>query len=630
MVLLRYPMDHTDFTLTDLISLERLQRIQDAFATANRVASNIVDIEGTPITKLSNDCKLCHLIRTTKEGRNRCRMSVKRIGNLAHEKKHVVKIKCDGIGFADAAAPIVIEGRHIANWIMGQYNIMDVDEQRIRGYAAEIGLDPESMIEEFRKMPKLSSAEFDSKLHFLEIMANELSEQGYLYLKQKQQTAKLADAKQSLEKHKALLERTVEERTISLRRSNRELKEQVRQKDRVQHQQRQLITAIESTVDSIIITDAEGEIQYVNPAFEKLTGYGKDEVRGKTPRLLKSGQHDEQFYVQLWQSLKSGKTWSGEFCNMKKDGSIYKEAATISPVHDENGRIVNFVAVKRDITQDVRLQEQFRRSQKMESIGTLAAGVAHEVNTPLQYVLSNTLFLQEAFADLNRLVDLTKKIISRDQPTADSAISIESGRKIAEDIDLEYLMGEIPRAIDQNLEGLEKVSSIVKALKDFSSPGTKIKENEDLRKLIDTTLAVSKSYWGTVASMKFICPESFPLVPLYVSEFRQVLLDMMINAVDAVVEKFGNESHQKGRITLSLAAKDTTVELRLSDNGSGISKSHLNQIFDPFFTTKPLGKGRGNALSMAYSVISEMHSGSITVDSEPGRGTEFLIRLPLS
>ena len=226
--------------------------------------------------------------------------------------------QCYSIGFTDAAAPIIINGKHIANWLIGQYHVGEVDEARVREYALEIGADPVEMVREFAKMPKLTLEEFDKKLNFLHLMANELSLLGYQNLLQRRQTAELNRTKEELERYQAQLELLVEKRTAALQQANRQLTEEIAQKTKMQKQQNRLITAIESAAESIIITDPTGKIFFVNPAFEKLTGYSRSEVLGKTPRVLKSGVHNEQFYRNLWQTITAGEVWVGRFTNREK------------------------------------------------------------------------------------------------------------------------------------------------------------------------------------------------------------------------------------------------------------------------------------------------------------------------
>ena len=294
------PPASDDFqSITDLIDLERLQKLQDAFAVANEVASTLTGIDGIPITRPSNHSKVCDMIRATEIGLKKCIFSGKELGRKAREQQTPIHHRCFSVGFTDAAAPIIVNGRHIANWLIGQYHIGAVNESRIREYALEIGAPSDVMVEEFRKMPKLTVAEFEKKLAFLEVMAKELSLMGYQNLLQRQQNAELNRSRKQLEEYQIHLEQQVEQRTGALLEANRNLTSEMAQKTKIQKRQNRLITAIESAVESIIITSALGKIIYVNPAFELLTGFSSREAIGKNPRILKSGFHDEEFYRNL-------------------------------------------------------------------------------------------------------------------------------------------------------------------------------------------------------------------------------------------------------------------------------------------------------------------------------------------
>lgn len=618
------------YAITDLIDLEKLQQIQDAFAEANSVASTLTDIEGVPITRPSNHSKVCDLIRATEKGLINCIFSGKQLGKEAREKQKSIHQKCSSIGFTDAAAPIVVNGKHIANWLIGQYYVGEVDQVRVKEYAKEIGANPEDMIRAFEKMPKMSLQEFEKKLVFLEVMARELSLMGYQNLLQRQQNAELNRIKEQLEKYQFQLESLVEERTAALQQANQQLTAEIIQKNKMQKRQNRLITAIESAAESIIITSPAGKIIYVNPAFEQLTGYSPREVIGKTPRILKSGFQDEIFYSNLWQTILAGKTWVGRFTNKKKDGTFYQEESTISPVKDDHGKVVNFVAVKKDITKEIELEAQLHQAQKLESIGILAAGMAHEINTPIQYLLSNTQFLKEVLDDFVEMQTSYETLVDAASTAGAFSEQVAVITRLAGEKDLEYLKIEADSALTQSLEGINRISSIITAMKEFALPDSAEKLPENLNKIIKSTIEMSRSQWQDLAEIELDLDVELPLVPLMAGSFKQILLDMMSNATFALAEKISSEHLQKGRITITTRKVGEQVELRLADTGIGISDTIIDKIFDPFFTTKPVGKGRGQGLSVAHGTIVDQHSGSIKVSSIQGEGTEFIIVLPLS
>ena len=616
--------------ITDLVDLQRLQRIQDAFAEANSVASSLTDVEGLPITRLSNHSKVCDMIRATEKGWKNCIFSGKELGRKAQEQQKSIHHQCYSIGFTDAVAPIIINGKHIANWLIGQYHVGDVDEARVRKYASEIGADPAKMVCEFAKMPKLTLEEFEKKLSFLELMANELSLLGYQNLLQRRQTTELNRIKQELESYQTQLELLVEARTTALKQANQNLTEEIAQKTKMQKRQNRLITAIESAVESIVLTSPAGKIFYVNPAFEQLTGYSRREVLRKTPRLVKSGLHDEPFYRNLWQTITAGEVWSGRFTNKKKDGTFYQEDSTISPVKNDQGKILSFVAVKKDITKELELEKQLQQAQKLESISILAAGMAHEINTPIQYVLGNTQFLGEVLGNFSEMLATYEDLVNAVSGSGAYAEKVAAITRLAEQIDLEDLKQEAEKAVEQALMGLNRISTIVSAMKKFAHPGSVDKQRVDLNDLIQNTVEVSTSQWQNLAEMVFDLEENLPSVPLLASRFKQIFLEMITNACHALAEKHLSVPQQKGQISIATRALNDQVELRLADTGKGIPSAIIDKIFDPFFTTKPVGKGTGQGLATAYGLIVDNHGGTLRVSSTEGKGTEFTITLPLS
>ncbi|MBE0585808.1 MAG: PocR ligand-binding domain-containing protein [Desulfofustis sp.] len=618
------------YSITDLISLEKLQKIQDAFAASNNVASTLTDPEGRPITELSNHSAVCRMIRDTPDGLDKCVLSGKQLGQLARERRTPVRQGCASIGFTDAAAPIIVNGRHIANWIMGQYHVGEVDEQRVRDYALEIGADPVRMISAFRKMPKISSSELDAKLDFLGIMANELSEMAYRNLVERRQTHELHLAKAALQQQQQRLEILVSERTTELEQVNRQLVAKIAEKSEIQQQQSRLITAIESAVEAIVVTSPTGIINYINPAFTRLTGYTSEEAIGQTPRLLKSGRHDDTFYRDLWQTVTSGEVWAGHFINKKKDGSLYHEEATIAPVKDACGQITDFVAVKRDITKERELESQLRQAQRLESLGRLAAGIAHEINSPIHYILANTHYAREAFGNVLKLCAAGEPLVRAAAAAAVFPAERELIARTAQEIDIDYLREETDAALAQTIEGIDRIATIVDAMRKFSQTGSEGKHPEDLNALISSVIVVSRPLWQDVAELTLDLDPDLPVVLLDAPKIKDVLLGMLTNAADALTEKLGPAPRQKGMIALSTRRAADQAEIVIADNGAGITPELLDKIFDPFFTTKPVGKGRGQGLSVAHGIIVDHHLGAIRAQSSPGEGAQFTIVLPLS
>ena len=274
------------------------------------------------------------------------------------------------------------------------------------------------------------------------------------------------------------------------------------------------------------------------------------------------------------------------------------------------------------------LQVQLVQAQKLESIGQLAAGIAHEINTPTQYVGDNTRFLQDSVADLIEIIDLYDGLLDPAQEHRPCAERSAEAKAALERLDMEFLREEIPKAISQSLEGVERVATIVRSMKEFSHPGAVERQLADLNRAIESTITVARNEWKYVAEMVTDLDASLPLVPCLLGDVNQVVLNMIVNAAHAIKGVVG-DTGEKGTITVTTRCAGSWVEVRISDTGSGIPPEIRPRIFDPFFTTKEVGKGTGQGLAIAHTVIVQKHGGEIKVESEVGQGTTFIIRLPL-
>ena len=269
------------------------------------------------------------------------------------------------------------------------------------------------------------------------------------------------------------------------------------------------------------------------------------------------------------------------------------------------------------------------QTSKMRAIGQLAAGIAHEINTPTQFIGDNTRFLEDAFSDVQKLLDGYASLADAGRDLAQLEDFVSQVDKIRHEVDLEYLTCEIPKAIEQSLSGLERVSRIVRAMKEFSHPGQDDKTLVDLNDAINSTITVARNEWRYVADVKTDFDSSLPLVPCHVGDFNQVMLNLIVNAAHAITDVVGKTPENKGTINICTKLVDDKVEITISDTGKGIPQDELPQVFDPFFTTKEFGKGSGQGLALARAIIVQKHNGSIIVESEPGKGATFIIRLPL-
>jgi len=266
----------------------------------------------------------------------------------------------------------------------------------------------------------------------------------------------------------------------------------------------------------------------------------------------------------------------------------------------------------------------------MEAVGTLAAGIAHEINTPAQYVGGNLEFLEDAFGKMDSVIENGKRIIETAK-TKGIVLSEESGtRGIRETSEIELIRREIPLAIKEAREGMARLTKIVSAMKEFAHPGKKEKTATDINEAIESTITVSKNEWKYVADLYTDLDPDIPLIPCQRDEFNQAFLNIIINASHAIADSIDKGGVTKGRINISTQLDGDWVEIRISDTGNGIPEKIRSRIFEPFFTTKEIGKGTGQGLAIVHSAIVDKHNGTVTFETESNKGTTFIIRLPMS
>ena len=309
-----------------------------------------------------------------------------------------------------------------------------------------------------------------------------------------------------------------------------------------------------------------------------------------------------------------------------KDGVL---GLTIHPLTRDGDVFLGFTIIGADITERKNLEKQLAQAQKLRSIGQLASGIAHEINTPTQYVSDNTRFLQDAFADLMDVVTQQAELL---HAARSGSVSPEVIRAVDESIrraDLDYLTHEIPLAIGHTLEGIDRIAKIVRAMKEFAHPGREEKVPADLNKIIETTLTVARNEWKYVADLVNDFDRSLPEVSCHPGEINQVILNLVVNAAHAIEDQVKKGLMPKGVITVVTRRKDDWAEIQISDTGGGIPEAIRPRIFDPFFTTKEPGRGTGQGLAICHPVIVDKHGGRIFFESEVGRGTTFTINLPI-
>ena len=390
-----------------------------------------------------------------------------------------------------------------------------------------------------------------------------------------------------------------------------------------------LAEGIRQASDAVFITDRSGVICYVNPAFQRLTGYTAEEAIGQTPRILKSGEHDVQFYGEMWSTLTRGDVWAGPIVNRSKSGDLYKKRLTIWPIRDPSARVSHYMSLARDLSKELQLEAQLRQAAKLEAIGQLASGIAHEINTPTQYIGDNVQFLKDMFSDVMRVLAAYRALAEAVRTEHGATEALASCDSLAKSLDLEFLIAETPGALDRTIEGNHRVAEVVRAMKEFAHPGSEETVPTDINRAIENTVSVARNEWKYVADLETDLDRDLPMVPCVAGPFNQVVLNLIVNAAHAIEEKLGEGSGKKGRITLRTRRANGDVEVRIEDTGAGIPESVRSRIFDPFFTTKGVGKGTGQGLAIAHAVVIEQLGGAIRVESRVGEGTTFILSLPL-
>ena len=285
------------------------------------------------------------------------------------------------------------------------------------------------------------------------------------------------------------------------------------------------------------------------------------------------------------------------------------------------------IAERKQALEDLnKTQVQLLNSEKLAGIGQLAAGIAHEINTPIQYIGDNVRFFQESFEDIDNHLSLCDQLLHHTE-NIQLASFVEKFEQSKKDLDMDFLREEIPQAIDQTLNGVSHVSQIVRSMNSFSHPGTKEKALTNINEALETTITVSRSEWKYVADMETDLDANLPKTPCFPGELNQVFLNMVINAAQAIGNQLKGENKGKGLIRIQTRTHENEVEISISDSGSGIPKKVQDKIFDPFFTTKEVGKGTGQGLAISWSVIVDKHGGKIWFETDES-GTTFFIRLP--
>lgn len=362
-----------------------------------------------------------------------------------------------------------------------------------------------------------------------------------------------------------------------------------------------------NSVPSILIgTNHEGKIIRWNFEAVEVFGLTESEVIGKTLKDCGVKWVQEQTFAEIdsWTT----RTYPHKAANLcfEMEGETRFLGVTIDQLRLADDRAGGLLITGRDITRRLLLEGQLRQAQKLEAIGQLAAGIAHEINTPTQYVGDNAAFIKESWTGLDELLRTRSK--GGGALPADSAAQLE---RVVEKADLDYLLDEIPRSLNQTMDGVRRVAKIVQAMKEFSHPGGDEKAPNDVNHAIETTLTVARNEWKYVAEVKTEFDRSLPLVPCLAGEFNRVILNLVTNAAHAISGKNGNSGQALGKITIRTRRQDDWAEVQIEDTGCGVPEGNRLRVFELFFTTKEVGRGTGQGLALAHTIIVKKHGRQI-------------------
>jgi len=416
----------------------------------------------------------------------------------------------------------------------------------------------------------------------------------------------------------------------------------------------------------VAITDQQGVIHYVNDKFCEISKYRREELIGKTHRLIKSGHHPPAFFKEFWATIASGKVWKGEIKNKAKDGSYYWVDTTVVPFLNEQGEIYQYLAIRFDITERKQVEEalqqseqkarqqaqqleealeklkltqsQLIQSEKMSSVGQLLAGIAHEINNPVNFIYGNLVHTREDVDTLLQVLALYQK---------HCPVEIPEIQAVVEEDDIEFIVEDLPKMVSSMQIGANRIRDIVLSLRNFSRLDEQQMQRVDIHQGLESTLLILHNRLKAKAER----PEievikqygDLPPVMCYGSQLNQVFMNLIANAIDAfenqpeprhitisTAVKSGEDWQKQGiGLECDRASQTQWAVITIADNGQGMPKATQEHLFDPFFTTKPTGKGTGLGLSIAHNIVVEKHQGQIQCVSQEGKGTQFIVAIPL-
>jgi PAS domain S-box-containing protein len=401
----------------------------------------------------------------------------------------------------------------------------------------------------------------------------------------------------------------------------------ITERQAAEEQRRLLAEVVQQSEAGVLIVDPMGRPMYANAAFERMRGLPAGECWSGTAAL--SILPDASLTEAIEHIMSGGDFWRAVVSAERADGGRYRAEVHAFPVRQPSGELGAIVCTQRDVSKEEALEVQLRQAQKLTAIGQLAAGIAHEINTPIQYVADNARFLQSSFSRMLGLLHSFEDLAKVTEQRVLTGDEIAALRAEIERVNVPFLAREIPQAAQEALEGLDQVAKIVRAMKEFSHPGGSEMQPTDINAAVSATLTVSRNVWKYVAELESDLAEDLPTVDCQPGDINQIVLNLVVNAAQAVEERVGAGTGEKGTITVRTSATTECVIVTVTDNGCGIPEEIRDRIFEPFFTTKEVGKGTGQGLWIAHS-LTEKHGGTLTFVSDPGKGTTFTLALPIT
>ena len=374
----------------------------------------------------------------------------------------------------------------------------------------------------------------------------------------------------------------------------------------------------ETAHEAILLVSLQEHVEEVNPSGERMFGYADGEFQGLLLDLVATSARQD-VAADLAAALSGRDPAPREVIAVRRGGQPFPAEWRVARIDTPAGP--SLCAFVRDLTEATRLELELRQAQKLEAVGRLAAGIAHEINTPIQFIGDNTRFFAEAFEILAGQLDRQRGALTDHAPSTLAALD-----RVAEETDLAYVLEQVPGTIDRTLEGVRRVATIVRAMKEFAHPDQKEMVETDLNRALQATLEVARNEYKYVADVETELAE-LPMVLCHAGDVNQVFLNLLVNAAHAIADVTKGTA-ERGRITIRTRCAGDAVEVAISDTGGGIPEEIRDKVYDPFFTTKEVGRGTGQGLAISRSVV-EKHRGTLSFETASGRGTTFFVRLPV-